>query len=145
FLANPVGTGPYQYHKWTKDDRVELKANDNCYLNEPKWDQVVFRVVPEAATRVSELLTGGIDLATNVPVTDIERIDASAVAKIESGTIQRVLHLIMRHSEGSVTADPRVREAIELAIDNQAIIDSIAGGKGIPTRTSVTPGNFGSN
>lgn len=145
FLKAPVGTGPYKYSSWAKDDRVELVKNDSYFGGEPKWDKVVFRMIPEAATRVSELLTGGVDIAANVPSTDMERITSSGKASIEQATIQRVLHVLMRTGEGSVTADPKVREAIELAIDNQAIIDSIAGGAGIPTRTSVTPGNFGAD
>lgn len=145
FLKAPVGTGPYKFSKWTKDDRIELVKNDSYFGGEPKWDNVVFRMIPEAATRVSELLTGGVDIVSNVPATDIERINSSGKASIEQATIQRVLHVLMRTGEGSVTANPKVREAIELAIDKQAIIDSIAGGAGTPTRTSVTPGNFGAD
>jgi len=145
FLKAPVGTGPYKYSNWAKDDRIELVKYDDYFGGEPKWDKVVFRMIPEASTRVSELLTGGVDIVSNVPATDIERIDASDKASIEQATIQRVLHVLMRTAEGSVTADPKVREAVELAIDKQAIIDSIAGGAGIPTRTSVTPGNFGAD
>jgi peptide/nickel transport system substrate-binding protein len=145
FLANPIGTGPYKFSSWTKDDRIVFVKNDDYYGGQPKWNEVVFRMIPEASTRVSELLTGGVDIISGVPVTDIERINAGETTKVESGTIQRVLHLLMRTAEGNVTADPKVREAIELAIDNQTLIDSIAGGKGTPTRTSVTPGNFGSD
>lgn len=145
FLKNPIGTGPYKYSSWTKDDRIVLTKNENYYGDAPKWNEVVFRMIPEAATRVSELLTGGVDIITGVPVTDIERINSGDVTKVESATIQRVLHLLMRGTEGSVTANPLVREAIELAIDKQAIIDSIAGGMGTVTRTSVTPGNFGAD
>lgn len=145
FLKNPVGTGPYQFSSWAKDDRIVLVKNDNYYGDAPQWNEVVFRMIPEAATRVSELLTGGVDIITGVPVTDIDRINSGDITKVESATIQRVLHLLMRMTEGSVTADPLVREAIELAIDKQAIIDSIAGGMGTITRTSVTPGNFGAD
>lgn len=53
--------------------------------------------------------------------------------------------MILRHTAGTATADPKVREAIDLAIDKQGIVDSIAGGAGIVTRTSVTPGNFGAD
>ncbi|RXZ81184.1 ABC transporter substrate-binding protein [Paenibacillaceae bacterium] len=145
FLKAPIGTGPYKFSKWAKDDRIELVKNEDYFASESKWDKVVFRMVPEASTRVSELITGGVDVAANVPSTDVQRINDSGKAKIEEATIQRVLHVLMRMTEGSITADPKVREAIELAIDNQAIIDSIAGGAGIPTRTSVTPGNFGAD
>ncbi|MEK4435687.1 ABC transporter substrate-binding protein [Paenibacillus sp. FSL K6-2862] len=145
FLKQPVGTGPYKFSKWTKDDRVVLAKNENYYGDEPKWNEVVFRVIPEASTRVSELLAGGVDVAASIPSTDIARIEGEADKKIVKAPIQRVLQLIFRQTEGSITADPKVREAIDLAIDKQGIVDSIAGGAGIVTRTSVTPGNFGAD
>ncbi|SEN49235.1 ABC transporter substrate-binding protein [Paenibacillus sp. OK076] len=145
FLKQPVGTGPYKFRKWTKDDRVELVKNENYFDGEPKWNEVVFRVIPEASTRVSELLAGGVDIAASIPSTDVARIEGEADKKIVKAPIQRVLQLIFRQTEGSVTADPKVREAIDLAIDKQGIVDSIAGGAGIVTRTSVTPGNFGAD
>lgn len=145
FLKEPVGTGPYKFSTWAKDDRIELVKNEDYFGGTPKWEKVVFRSIPEASTRVSELLTGGVDIAANVPSTDIARIEEVEGLSVAQAKIQRVLHIIMRMTEGSITADPKVREAIDLAIDNQAIIDSIAGGAGIPTRTSVTPGNFGAD
>lgn len=145
FLKQPVGTGPYKFSKWNKDDRVELVKNENYFDGEPKWNEVVFRVIPEASTRVSELLAGGVDVAASIPSTDIARIEGEADKKIVKAPIQRVLQLIFRQTEGSITADPKVREAIDLAIDKQGIVDSIAGGAGIVTRTSVTPGNFGAD
>ncbi|MDN4616638.1 ABC transporter substrate-binding protein [Paenibacillus sp. PsM32] len=145
FLKNPVGTGPYKFSKWIKDDRVELVKNDKYFGDAPKWDTVVFRSIPEASTRVSELLAGGIDIASGIPSTDVERIQSEEGKQIVKAPIQRVLQLILRETEGTVTADPKVREAIDLAIDKQGIVDSIAGGAGIVTRTSVTPGNFGAD
>ncbi|MGG1640456.1 ABC transporter substrate-binding protein [Paenibacillus sp. NRS-1782] len=145
FLKNPIGTGPYKFSQWIKDDRVVLVKNDKYYEGQPKWDQVVFRSIPEASTRVSELLAGSIDIASGIPSTDIERIQGEDGKKIVKAPIQRVLQLILRQSQGNVTANPKVREAIDLAIDKKGIVDSIAGGAGIVTRTSVTPGNFGAD
>ncbi len=145
FLKEPVGTGAYKFSKWSKDDRIEVVRNEDYFGETPKWEKVVFRTIPEASTRVSELLTGGVDIVSNVPATDVARIEGSDGLSVAQAKIQRVLHIIMRMTEGSITADPKVREAIDLAIDNQAIIDSIVGGAGIATRTSVTPGNFGAD
>lgn len=144
FLKAPVGTGPYKFGSWQRDDRVELLKNENYFGDAPKWDKVVFRSIPEASTRVSELLTGGVDIIASVPSTDVGRIEGEGM-NVVTAPIQRVLQLILRQTEGTPTADPKVREAIDLAIDKKAIVDSIAGGAGILTRTSVTPGNFGAD
>ncbi len=119
FLKNPIGTGPYKFSQWIKDDRVVLVKNDKYYEGQLKWDQVVFRSIPEASTRVSELLAGSIDIASGIPSTDIERIQGEDGKKIVKAPIQRVLQLILRQSQGSVTANPKVREAIDLAIDKK--------------------------
>ncbi|PTM59057.1 ABC transporter substrate-binding protein [Desmospora activa] len=145
FLKQPVGTGPYQFEEWIRDDRVVLKKYDDYFGEKPKWNQVVFRAIPEEATRVGELMTGGVDIVENTPPSDIERINGNEGTHVQEAPTQRVMMLVVRMSEGNVTADPKVREAIELAIDNQAITDNILQGAGTPTRTRVTPGTFGAN
>lgn len=143
FLQHPIGTGPYQFSQWIKDDRLELVKNPNYFGGQPKWDKLVFRVVPEDSTRVSELLTGGVDLAINIPPTDLERINNNAGTHTIQFPVNRVMSLGIRMTPGTPLADPRVREAIDLAIDRQEIIDNLLGGAGTPTRTVVSPGNFG--
>ncbi|MGI2328133.1 ABC transporter substrate-binding protein [Planococcus sp. YIM B11945] len=145
FLEQPVGTGPYKFKEWKKDDRLTLEANSEYFGDAPKWEELVFRSIPEDSTRVSELLTGGVDVAVNIPPTDVERINnTDGVTTVQSPT-QRVMMLGLRTDENSVTGDPKVREAIDLAIDKQAIVDSLLEGAGTVTRTRVTPGNFGAN
>jgi len=139
FAAHPIGTGPYMYKEWRKDDRIILEKFSDYWGGDPVWDEVVFRIIPEASTRVSELLTGGIDLAISVPATDISRINDNAGTHVERGLIKRVLFWLLKTSEGP-TADPRVREAIDLAIDEQAIVDYIYEGGAVATRTITTPG-----
>ncbi|WP_042143638.1 ABC transporter substrate-binding protein [Paucisalibacillus sp. EB02] len=145
FFANPVGTGPYKYSAWERDDQVELVKFADYFAGEPKWETVHFSVVPEDSTRVSELLTGGIDIAFNIPTADMERIDENDGTHVALAPIQRVIQLWLSTEEGEPTADPKVREAIELAIDNQVIIDEILLGSATPTRTHVAPGNFGAD
>lgn len=145
FLKNPIGAGPYKFVEWKKDDRLTLEKYEDYYKYDPKWEQVVFRVIPEDSTRVAELLTGGVDIAINVPPSDWERVNNNEGTHIISGPTQRIMQLVLRLTDGSVTADPKVREAIELAIDNQLIIDTIFGESGTVTRTGVTPDAFGGN
>lgn len=139
FLSNPVGTGPYKFSEWKRDDRIVFEKFDKYFGDAPKWDKVVFRTIPEDSTRVAELLTGGVDIATDIAPADWNRVKENESTSIITGPTQRIMQLVMRMSEGSVTADPKVREAIELAIDKQAISEAILSGAGRPTRTMVTP------
>lgn len=145
FLKEPVGTGPYKLKEWKKDDRLTLVANPDYFGDAAKWEELVFRSIPEDSTRVSELMTGGVDIAVNVPPTDVERIDATEGVSVKTAPTQRVMMLVLRTAEGNATADPLVREAIDLAIDKQAIVDSLLNGAAEVTRTRVTPGNVGAN
>ncbi|MFB5675303.1 ABC transporter substrate-binding protein [Paenibacillus terreus] len=145
FNAAPMGTGPYKFDKWIKDDRVELVKNTDYYGGDPKWDRVVFRTIPEATTRISELLTGSIDIAVIIPPGDIQRVKDSGKTYYTDLESARVQSLLVRQTPGTVTADPKVREAIELAIDKQTLVDSVLGGAGVPTQEAVGPGILGFN
>lgn len=146
FLKEPVGTGPFQFVEWLRDDRIVFEPYPNYWEGAvEEWDKLVFRVIPESSTRVGELLTGGVDIAVNTPPNEWDRINNHAGTSVVSQDTNRVILLNVRHTEGTPTADPRVREAIDLAINNEALTQFVLGGSGTPTRTRVTPGNFGSN
>ncbi|CAD2080236.1 peptide ABC transporter substrate-binding protein [Jeotgalicoccus coquinae] len=146
FLSEPVGTGPFQFNEWVKDDRIVLDVYEDYFegVNE-EWEQVVFRVIPENSTRVSELLTGGVDLAVNMPPSEWDRIENNEGTHMAQETSNRTMMLFVRHTEGWPTADKKVREALDLAIDNNAISENLLSGRAVPTITRVAPGNFGFN
>jgi peptide/nickel transport system substrate-binding protein len=145
FLKNPIGAGPYKFVEWKKDNQLVIEKYEDYYKYDPKWDKVVFRVIPENSTRVAELLTGGVDIALNVPPSDWERVEDNEGTHMINSDTHRIMQLVLRLTEGNATADPKVREAIELAIDSELIVDTLLGGAGIVTRTGVTPVSFGGN
>lgn len=145
FLKHPIGTGPYQFVEWNKGDRIVLKANKNYFGSKPKWNKLIFRVIPEDSTRVAELLSGDVDIAMNVPPEDWDRINKNDQTYVAKSPSQRVMMLEVRQTKGTVTANPKVREAIDLAIDKKTIVDSLFDGAATLTRTRVTPGNNGAN
>ncbi|WP_082621276.1 ABC transporter substrate-binding protein [Bordetella sp. N] len=134
FFRKPIGTGPYRYDQWIKADRLILQAYPKWWGGKPKWDTVVVRAIPETTTRVSEFITGGVDIAVNVPPEDIARIKANAGTRIVAFDIARNLALHVRTGEGYATHDPRVREAIDLAIDRNALAKQVVEGYAVPTR-----------
>ncbi|SFE61020.1 peptide/nickel transport system substrate-binding protein [Paenibacillus algorifonticola] len=143
FMDDPVGTGPYKFSKWIKDDRIELVKNTDYHGEKPNWDRVVFRTIPESTTRISELLTGSIDIAVIIPPGDIQRVKDSGSTYYVDKESARVQSLLVRQTPGTVTENPKVREAIELAIDKKAVIDNVLGGAGVPTQEAIGPGILG--
>jgi peptide/nickel transport system substrate-binding protein len=145
FQQKPIGAGPYQVVERIKDDRLVLKPFANYFAGKvTNWEQVVFRSIPETSTRVSELLTSGVDIATNIPSNEWQRVSQASNTSLVNGDTTRVMLLVVRGTPGTVTADPKVREAIDLAIDKQKLIQ-LVGGAGIQVRTRVPAGVVGSN
>src|SRR6059036_3164340 len=64
---SPIGTGPYKFVRWAKDEEIVLEANANYFRGAPKIKTVVFRPIPDDAVRVAALQNGEIDLAVNIP------------------------------------------------------------------------------
>lgn len=146
FNKNPIGTGPFKFVEWIKGNQLTLEPFDQYYEGAGKeWSKLVFRTIPEGSTRVGELLTGGVDIIPSVSSNDWKRIQSDDKTEIVTGASNRVAFLVPKATPGSPMADPRVREAIELSIDKNLIIEKLLGGKGTPTRTRITPGNFGAN
>jgi peptide/nickel transport system substrate-binding protein len=145
FGRRPIGTGAFKFVEEVKDNRVVLAANENYWRGRPKIDELVFRAIPEASTRVNELLTGGVDLIVNVPAQDFDRIRNNPKTKLEivnGNTTQMLVVRVTDKSGGKyLTSDPRIRAAIEYAIDKNALV-KLTGGLGVPTRTRVTPPTF---
>lgn len=144
FLEHPIGTGPYQFVEWVRDDRIVFEPYADYFRGTvDEWDKVTFRVIPEDSTRVSELLAGGVDIATNIPPADWERVESGETTSLKQEVSNRTIFLVLRATEGYPTADVKVRQAIDYAIDDGTLTEFALQGAGIPTLTMVGPGNFG--
>src|SRR5688572_3156252 len=64
---NPIGTGPYKFVRWSKDEEIVLEANPNYFRGAPPIKTVVIRPIPDDAVRVAALQNGEIDVAVNIP------------------------------------------------------------------------------
>ncbi len=135
WAKHPVGTGPYKVEKFVFGEKLVLTPYDG-YWGEHKAaaDSVTFVVVPEVATRIAGLRSGQFDIVTEIGPDFIEEIEKAEGIGIVGGPILNIRGLIY-DSTDNVLADPRIRRAMNLAIDRQAIVDTIYGGK-----TKVTKG-----
>ncbi len=119
---NPVGTGPYQFVSWNRGSSVVLEANPDYWGDAPSIQQVTFRFIEESGTRLSGLLSGEFDLITNLSPDDADTAPNSV-------SVVGLEHPIMILSTiDGPTADVRVRQAMNHAIDKQALADSLYGG-----------------
>jgi peptide/nickel transport system substrate-binding protein len=140
-VRQPVGTGAYRFVRWVKDDRVELEANADYWGGKPRIGRVVFRAIPSESSRLAELLAGSIHLMNLVPPELFKPIQDSSKAKLVEGrslSVYFVIANLVNIAKDRPLADPRVRQALNHAIDRQAILSSIMHNVGKPVPTVCT-------
>ncbi|WP_447958057.1 ABC transporter substrate-binding protein [Vreelandella sp. EE7] len=131
FNSHPVGTGPFKVVDYTPRSDVELEAFADHWGGAPKLDSVTYRFIPEPSTAVAELQSGRVDivLPPTIPIGMIESIDNHANAEVVS-VASPTVEALRFNTQSGITADERVRQAIIMAVDRQAIVDSILAGEG---------------
>ena len=132
FATRPVGTGPFRFVDWDPGDRIALEANPTYFRVSPKGqplaDMVEFRFVPEASTRVADLLSGGADLVVAVPVDQVAAVEnggEDVMSQALSGAA-----FVRIATDVEPFSDVRVRQALNYAVDVESIIDALLAGHG---------------
>lgn len=127
YAQKPVGTGPYKLARWAKGERVELEAFDGYWGTKPYAKKMEFYVLPDESSRVIALETGKVDLIYAVPASEYERLQQHEDVKVIKGPGLVLLHLAM-NTQSPKLKDPRVRLAIDLAINKEAYNQVVYGG-----------------
>jgi len=143
FFKHPLGTGPFKFVSWTRNDRMVFEANEEYWDGAPRVKRLTFRPVPEVATRLAELQTGNADIITNIPPFLIPQVKDSANATVQSIPSGRVMFLYVNCLNEGPLKNQKVRQALNYAIDRKAIIDNILKGSGVPMATNLTPLHYG--
>ncbi len=141
-LSAPVGTGPWKFVEWKKDQLIRLEAFDQHWRGKPAFKHLVIRAIPEIATQIAELKTGGVDIIRNVSADLVPELKTHAQTYVTSAPILRVhyVEFDMRHPPFDKKL---VRQAANWAVDKQAIIQKMMAGLGRQVPTVVQPPAFG--
>lgn len=140
--VEPVGTGPFVFVEWVRGDRAVVARNPH-YWGQPAYlDRVVFRPVLEPGTRVMMLLAGEADLILDVPADDVRVIQADPNCRFVRGPSLTVQYLGLNNLRGPFK-DPRVRQAINYAINKEEIIKAVLGGYATVAAAPIPPAAFG--
>ena len=140
----PVGTGPFMFEEYIPRERLHLTAFDDYWEEDiPLLDEVIITPITEAASRVTELETGNIHVDRNPPKDDVPLLEDDPdieVQEVASGG-HRLLWVNPTEDpdDGRAPEKPtteiEVRQAINEAVDRQAMVDIVDGGFGTPTQT----------
>ncbi|TWT13008.1 ABC transporter substrate-binding protein [Reyranella sp. CPCC 100927] len=152
-----VGTGPYKFVSWTPKEQLVLERFDGFWGPKEPWQRHVRKEIANDAARVAQLKAGQVDLIVRAPASDVptlERDSKLSVVKVDTVYIFN-MELDLRDKPAQVTAkdgspldknplqNPKVREALDLAIDRKALAEIAMEGLGKPQNQLVTPGVFG--
>lgn len=140
FGQKPIGTGPFKFESWTRDDKLVMAKNEKYWGKLPEnIDELVWKPVPDDIARAAGLTTGEYQVASNLAVTsamEMEQQPEVTLVKVPSYRIfQVILSSLEEHK--SPLADKKVRQALNYAVDKQAIIDNLFFGNGVPLSGQV--------
>lgn len=138
----PVGTGPFVFEEWKRGQELSLTRNEEYWGEKPSIDRVVFKVVPEDATRLAMIETGEAHINDQVPVTEIERIEASDTMGL-TRTEGLAVEFLGFNTEKAPLDDVRVRKAISHAIERESIISGVYNNAGTLANSAMSPKVFG--
>jgi peptide/nickel transport system substrate-binding protein len=138
----PVGTGPWKFVEWKHDQMIRLVAFDQHWRGRPPFKNLIFRAIPEVATQVAEIKTGGVDLIRNVSADIVPELKTHPQAYISSTPILRV-HYAALDMRSAPFDKKLVRQAANYAVDKQTVIQKLMGGLGRQVATTVQPLAFG--
>ena len=143
-----IGTGPYKLVEYVPNQRVVLKAYDGYWGGKQPWDTVTFKILSNAAARVAALLSGDVQMIETVPTSDIARLSKDKRFSLADKVTNRVIYVHLNQSteaappfvtakDGSPLAknpfrDARVRKALSIAINRDAIVQRLMEGRAVP-------------
>jgi peptide/nickel transport system substrate-binding protein len=154
-----TGTGPFKYVSWTPKQDLVLERNDAYWRGPAAWQKVIRREIANDSARVAQLKAGQVDMIVRTPAADVPTLERDPKLRIVRGETVYVFNIEMdlREKSPQITAkdgsplaanpfrDPKVREAIDLAIDRPALAEIAMEGLGRPVTQMVTKGIFGYN
>jgi peptide/nickel transport system substrate-binding protein len=132
YSKKPLGTGPYKFDEWRQGEYLRIVKNEN-YRNADsvKTESIRFNVVPDDNTRVMQLQSGEADIITFVPWNRLAEIESDSSLKVLTPNSTEMRTFELNCVEGP-TADVRVRRAIAMAINKEAIVKTVLAGYGTP-------------
>ncbi len=141
-FKHPIGTGPFRFKEWVKDERVVLAPNDDYWADPPALSGLVFRAIPDNASRLLELFKGSIDGMDGLAPDQVRLVRERSGVRLLRAPGLNVAFLAL-NCDRPPFDDVRVRRAIHHAVDVRAIVDHLYSGLAQIAATPVPPEVWG--
>ncbi len=128
-LAKPVGTGPFKFAEWVRDEKLVVVRNDDYWKGKAALKKVTFRFIPEFSARLAALLAGEIEIMKDVPPHAVDLVDRSGKATVRATVSSRINYLALVTLIPGPMQDIRVRQAISHAINVDELIQQVLRGR----------------
>ncbi len=138
YNSKPVGIGPFRYTAWVRGDHINLEANPYYWRGQPKIKKVVYRIIPDRNTLLTQLQTGELDMWTFVPAAYVGRSTALPNLSHTRGPSYLYTHIDFNTSRPALK-EKAVREALRYATDRKTILEKVSHGVGILQEAAITP------
>ena len=133
-----VGTGPFKFVEWIHGDHLTMVRNDDYWDGKPYLDKIIVKTVKEDSARVMMLQSGDAQLIVRIPHEDIPRLEKDSKIKLDSIETLRVLYIGINCNKKPFN-DVRVRQALNYAVDREAIVKNIYQGRALVSSNIVAP------
>src|SRR5262249_3543896 len=144
YAHKPVGTGVFKYVEWKTGEYAKVARYDEYWGEKAKLDQITFRPIPDANTRMAELDSGGVDYMMQNPPQEIERDKKDSKFDVQMVDAINIFYLA-HNTQKAPLNDPNLRRAINYAIDKKEIVDTIYNGTGSVAISPLNPSNWAFN
>ncbi len=146
YSEEPVGTGPYKFVEWERDNFIKLTRWEENPGPKPLIKDITIRHVPEAAVRVAGLKAGEFDIITATPPENVPGLIADGFNIFVGDSTQSMYIGFNIYGKSEPLSDKLVRQALLYAVDMDGIYETVAGGYGTRLQCQiVAPGGFGYN
>ncbi|MCP9486853.1 MAG: ABC transporter substrate-binding protein [Gaiellaceae bacterium MAG52_C11] len=135
---HPIGTGPFEFVSWTRNDRLVLKRYEDYWGDKAKLDELIVRPIADNAARVQALQTGEIQGYDLVEPQDIATIEADDELQIIDRPAFNVAYVGFNIAK-KPTDDPKVREAIAYGLDRESVVDNFYSGRAVVATQFMPP------
>lgn len=135
---HPVGTGPFRFMEWIPNERIVLEANPDYWEGAPKLQRLIFKVVPDSATRLIQLQTGQIQAMDGIDPNDLPVIRRDRTLKLITAPGLNVCYLAFNCQQPPLN-DRNLRRAIAAAINKKDIIATVYRGAATVAKNPLPP------
>ncbi|MCB1484900.1 MAG: hypothetical protein KDJ17_08410 [Hyphomicrobiaceae bacterium] len=136
-IVHPIGTGPYKFVEYVQADHLKFERWDGYWGEKPYYETQLLKLMPEPASREAALLSGQVDIIMHPPSADIGKLQSDPKLNVIVGDTTRVVYFAF-NNQAKEFADVRVRQALNYAVDKDAIIKNVLFDAAIPVHSLLS-------